>query len=127
MQAPSKSEIGASDPASMPLSPTVRSLGFVSFFTDISSEMVYPVTPVFLTRVLGAAPWALGIVEGSAESAASLLKLVSGWISDRTGRRKPLTLFGYSASSIAKPLMAFSGSWGHVLAARLLDRIGKGL
>src|ERR1041385_2530662 len=107
-----------SEPSSAGLSPTVRSLGFVSFFTDISSEMVYPVNPVFLTRVLGASPWALGIVEGTSESAASLLKLLSGWMSDRAAKRKPLTLFGYGASSIAKPLMALAGNWGHVFAAR---------
>ncbi|MCC6730511.1 MAG: MFS transporter [Chthonomonadales bacterium] len=109
------------------LSPTVRALGVVSLLTDVSSEMVYPVNPIFLTQVLGAAPAAVGIIEGVAESTASLLKLVSGWLSDRAGRRKPLTMAGYGLGAISKPLIAVSGAWWHVLAARFLDRTGKGL
>lgn len=109
------------------LSPTVRALGVVSLLTDVSSEMVYPVNPIFLTQVLGAAPAAVGIIEGVAESTASLLKLVSGWLSDRAGRRKPLTMAGYGLGAISKPLIAVSSAWWHVLAARFLDRTGKGL
>lgn len=110
-----------------PLSPTVRALGVVSLCTDLSSEMVYPINPIFLTKVLGAPPWAVGLIEGIAESTASLLKLYSGYLSDRLGRRKPLTVAGYGLAAFSKPLMALAGSWGHVLGARLLDRTGKGL
>jgi MFS family permease len=110
-----------------PLSPTVRALGLVSLCTDLSSEMVYPVNPVFLTKVLGAPPWAVGVVEGVAESTASLLKLYSGYLSDRMGRRKPLAVAGYGLAAFSKPLMGLAGSWGHVFLARLLDRTGKGL
>src|SRR5437868_13735429 len=88
-----------------PLSPTVRALGLVSLCTDLSSEMVYPINPVFLTKVLGAPPWAVGLVEGVAESTASLLKLYSGYLSDRMGQRKPLTLVGYGLAAISKPLL----------------------
>ena len=110
-----------------PLSPTVKALGAVSFCTDVSSEMVYPVTPILLTRILGAPAWVVGLTEGVAECAASLLKLYSGAVSDRTGRRKPLTLVGYSLAAVTKPALGLAGAWGHVLAARLLDRVGKGL
>lgn len=109
------------------LSPTVRALGWVSLFTDVSSEMVYPITPLFLTRVLGAPPWVVGLIEGIAESTASVLKLYSGWLSDRAGRRKPLTVAGYGLAALAKPMMALAGAWGHVLLARWVDRVGKGL
>jgi MFS family permease len=109
------------------LSPTVRALGVVSMLADVSSEMVYPVTPALLTRVLGAPAWTVGIIEGVAESTASILKLYSGWLSDVMGRRKPLTVLGYGLGALGKPLMALSGGWGQVLGARFLDRLGKGL
>lgn len=109
------------------LSPTVRALGWVSLCADMSSEMVYPLTPTFLTRVLGAPAWVVGVVEGIAESNASLLKLYSGWLSDHMGRRKPFTLVGYGLGAVAKPLISISSVWGHVLGARILDRTGKGL
>ncbi len=109
------------------LSRTVVALGFVSLFTDMSSEMVYTQVPVFLIRVLGAPPWVIGVIEGIAESTASLFRLVSGRISDRIGRRKPLTLLGYGFGAVSKPLMALSTAWGGVLALRFLDRLGKGL
>lgn len=110
-----------------PLSPTIKALGVVSLFTDLSSEMVYPVNPVFLTRVLGASPAVVGLVEGVAESTASLLKLYSGYLSDRFGKRKPLTIAGYGLAAFTKPLIGVAGGWGTVFAARLLDRTGKGL
>jgi MFS family permease len=113
--------------ATAPLSPTVRALGLVSLCTDMSSEMVYPITPIFLTRVLGAPPWTVGLIEGVAESTASLLKLYSGWMSDRLGQRKPFAIAGYGLAAISKPLIAVAGAWGHVLGARFLDRTGKGL
>lgn len=109
------------------LSRTVRLLGLVSLCTDLSSEMVYPLTPTFLTRVLGAPAWTVGIVEGVAESTASLLKFYSGWLSDRVGQRKPFAVAGYGLGAIAKPLIALSGVWVQVLGARFLDRVGKGL
>lgn len=109
------------------LSPTVKALGVVSLCTDISSEMVYPINPLFLTQVLRAPAWVVGLVEGVAESTASLLKLYSGYLSDRAGRRKPFVLAGYGMAAVAKPLMALAGAWGHVLGARFLDRLGKGL
>ncbi len=109
------------------LSPTVRALGLVSLFSDMSSEMVYPLTPTFLTQVLGAPAWTVGVVEGVAETTASLLKMYSGWLSDRSGSRKPFAVVGYGLGAISKPLIAISGSWFHVLGARFLDRTGKGL
>ncbi len=109
------------------LSPTVRALGVVSLFTDISSEMVYPITPLYLTRALGAPTWTVGLIEGIAESTAGLLKLYSGWLSDRMGRRKPFAVGGYGMAAVAKPIMALAQQWPHVLGARFLDRAGKGL
>lgn len=105
----------------------VIALGVVSFFTDVSSEMIYPLLPVFLTTTLGASAGMLGAIEGAAESTASLLKLASGWWSDRVGKRKPLVVIGYGIASIARPLIAVTQSAGQVLAIRLTDRIGKGL
>lgn len=102
-------------------------LGIVSFFTDISSEMVYPLVPLFLTSVLGAPLAAVGLIEGVAESTASLLKTVSGWLSDRLRMRKPLVVTGYALSAAAKPLMAAANAWPAVLGARFADRLGKGI
>lgn len=102
-------------------------LGFVSLLNDGASEMIYPLLPAFLTAVLGAGPAALGIVEGIAESTASLLKLYSGYLSDRVKKRKGWIVAGYSLSNIIRPLIAFSTSWLHVLALRFSDRVGKGL
>jgi MFS family permease len=102
-------------------------LGFVSLLNDGASEMIYPLLPVFLTAVLGAGPAALGIIEGIAEATASLLKLYSGYLSDRVKRRKGWIISGYSISNVIRPLIAFSTSWLHVLTLRFLDRVGKGL
>jgi MFS family permease len=102
-------------------------LSLVSFFTDISSEMLYPIIPIFLRTVLGAPMTIVGIIEGIAESTASILKVVSGWLSDRSGKRKPYVIYGYSLSTISKPLLAFATTWHFVLVARFLDRFGKGL
>lgn len=102
-------------------------LGLVSFFTDISSEMLYPIIPIFLTAVLGAPMAVVGIIEGIAESTASILKVVSGWLSDKSGKRKPYVIYGYSLSTISKPLLALAYTWHFVLVARFLDRFGKGL
>ncbi|MSM41109.1 MAG: MFS transporter [Geobacter sp.] len=109
------------------LSGNVLVLGVVSFLTDVSSEMIYPLLPLFLTTVLGAGPAFLGIIEGVAESTAAFLKLFSGVVTDRTGNRKGLVLFGYGISSLARPLVAFAGSAAAVLAIRCTDRVGKGI
>ena len=109
------------------LSPNVIRLGLISFFADVSSEMLYPLVPIFLTVVLGAPVAAVGFIEGVAESIASLLKTVSGRMSDLSGRRRPYITAGYTASAIAKPLLALAGGWPLVLLARAVDRFGKGL
>ncbi|MBK6909363.1 MAG: MFS transporter [bacterium] len=109
------------------LSPEVKRLGWVSFFTDVSSEMLYAVTPIFLTTVLGAGPGVVGVIEGVAEATASILKGLSGWYSDRIRRRRRFILVGYALSAFAKPLIALAGSWLFVLVARFLDRLGKGV
>jgi MFS family permease len=102
-------------------------LGLVSLFTDLSSQMVFPLIPLFLTTVLGAGAYAVGIVEGTAETTASLLKAVSGYWSDKIKKRKPFVLFGYSLSSLTKPLFAFANIWSFALFVRVIERIGKGL
>lgn len=102
-------------------------LGFVSLFNDIASEMIYPIIPIFLTVVLGAPMAVVGLIEGVAESTASLLKVFSGWISDLIGRRKPLTVFGYSFSTLSKLILAAAHIWPMVLLARFIDRFGKGV
>ncbi len=102
-------------------------LGIVSFLTDVSSEMVYPLVPLFLTSVLGAPLAAVGLIEGAAESAASLFKTVGGWASDRLRARRPLILGGYALSAVAKPLLAAAYVWPVVLLVRFADRVGKGV
>ncbi|WP_224960119.1 MFS transporter [Geomonas subterranea] len=102
-------------------------LGLVSFFTDVSSEMIYPLLPLFLTGQLGAGPAFLGAIEGVAESTASLLKLFSGIVSDRVRRRKRLVLIGYSISSLMRPLIGSAASPLAVLLIRTGDRVGKGI
>jgi MFS family permease len=102
-------------------------LGLVSFLTDFSSEMIYPLLPLFLTTVLHAGPAFLGVIEGIAESTASLLKLISGIISDRVGDRKKLVLSGYGLSSCVRPLIAAATGPIAVLFIRFADRIGKGI
>ena len=102
-------------------------LGWVSFFTDLASEAIYPLLPAFLSTVLGAGAMALGLIEGVAEATASVLKIVSGRLSDRWRVRKPIVLAGYSLSSVVRPLMAVVTVWPHVLALRFVDRMGKGI
>ena len=102
-------------------------LGLVSLFTDLSSQMVFPLIPLFLTTVLGAGAYVVGITEGAAETTASLLKVISGYWSDKIKKRKPFIFFGYSLSSITKPLFAFTNFWPSVLFIRVIERIGKGL
>jgi MFS family permease len=109
------------------LSRNIVLLGLVSLLTDTASEMMIPLLPIFLTGVLGAGPLALGWIEGAADAAASALKLVSGRWADRMGRHRPLIAGGYLLSSSARPLIALAGAAWHVLALRLVDRVGKGL
>ncbi|MFL5598812.1 MAG: MFS transporter [Gemmatimonadaceae bacterium] len=99
----------------------------MSFFTDVSTEMIYPLLPLFLAGILGANASFIGAIEGVAETTASLLKLVSGWWSDRIASRKPLVVAGYLIASIARPFTAITRSAGQVLAIRVTDRVGKGI
>ena len=101
-------------------------VGFVSLFTDLSSQMVFPLIPLYLIS-LGAGAWVVGLVEGAAETTASLLKVISGYWSDKIKRRKPFVFAGYSLSSITKPLFAFTTSWPFILLVRVVDRVGKGI
>jgi len=102
-------------------------LGIVSLVTDLSSEMVYPLVPLYLTISLGATPLIVGIIEGIAESLASVLKVFSGTISDKVNKRKPLTIAGYSCSAVGKIIFYISNSWVMVLVGRITDRFGKGI
>ncbi|MFG1381171.1 MFS transporter [Xanthobacter versatilis] len=106
---------------------TVWALGFVSMFMDISSEMIHALLPLFLTATLGASVAMVGLIEGIGESTAAVVKVFSGYLSDRLGRRKPLILLGYGLGAASKPLFALAGAPGLVLAARFADRIGKGM
>ncbi len=106
---------------------TIRLLGWVSFFTDVSSEMILPILPLFLRNVLRAGMTSIGLIEGLADATASLLKVVSGYFSDRSRRRKPLVVAGYSLSTLVKPMLAAATQWWHVLLVRFTDRVGKGI
>jgi MFS family permease len=110
-----------------PIPRPVRLLGWASLFTDAATEMIYPLLPVYLSRVLGASATSLGIIEGVAEGVNSLLKIASGWVSDRRRERRPIVILGYALSSLSRPLIALSSSWPQVLAIRVLDRTGKGI
>src|SRR4051794_39471977 len=102
-------------------------LGWVSLATDSATEAIFPILPFFLTRVLGAGAVSLGIVEGAAEAVNTVLKIWSGRLADRAATKRPLVLFGYGISSMARPFIAFATSWTHVFFVRLLDRVGKGV
>ena len=102
-------------------------LGWVSLFTDMASEMIYPLLPLFLTSVLKAGAMSLGVIEGIAEAANSVLKIISGRLADSTGRPKRLVLIGYGLSSAARPFIGLATSWLHVLGIRFADRLGKGI
>ncbi|HVP37048.1 MAG TPA: MFS transporter [Terriglobales bacterium] len=102
-------------------------LGLVSLLTDVSSDMIYPLLPVFLTDVLGSSKVFVGLIEGIAESTASVLKIFSGWFSDKIGKRKPIVILGYSLSSVSKPILALVTSAWQVLFIRFADRTGKGI
>ena len=105
----------------------VWTLGFVSLFMDLSSEIVHGLLPVFLTATLGVSVAFVGLIDGIAESTAAIAKVFSGYISDRLGRRKPLILLGYGLAALSKPMFPLAGGVSLVLGARFADRIGKGL
>lgn len=109
------------------LPPAVVGLGLVSFLTDASSEMVYPLVPLFLTTVLPGSVAFVGLVEGVAETTATLLKLVSGRLADKLPQKKPIVLAGYGLSAIVRPFLALAVAPWHVLAVRFAERIGKGI
>ena len=109
------------------LDSTVRALGVVSLLNDLSSEVAVRTLPLFLANVLGVRTSIIGLIEGVAESTATLLKLFSGHLSDRIGKKKALALWGYSLSNLTKPLLYFATSWTVVLLVRFLDRVGKGI
>jgi MFS family permease len=105
----------------------VLALAAVSFLTDVASDMTYPLLPVFLSTVLGVSAMTVGAIEGAAESMAALLKLFSGWWSDRVPRRKPLVLAGYALASVVRPLIGLAQTASQVLTIRVVDRVGKGI
>src|SRR5688572_25936405 len=109
------------------LPPTVFALSFVAFLNDASSDIVYPLLPAFLALSLGATPFAIGLIEGFAESVASILKLFSGYLSDKFNTRKLPVFLGYSLAAVTRPLLAFVTSWPQVLVVRMTDRAGKGI
>lgn len=106
---------------------TVWLLGLISLLNDSASDMLYPLLPLYLASVLMAGPQVLGLIEGIAEATASLLKLVSGVMTDRRGRSKPWIVWGYALAGFGRPLIAFISNWPWLLAIRFADRIGKGL
>jgi len=108
------------------ISKNIFVLGLVSFFNDVASEMVYPLVPIFLTSVLGTPVAIVGLIEGIAESTASVLKVISGWLSDKWQKRKPFVVAGYSFSAISKILLSLAFSWPFVLLARFIGQFGKG-
>ena len=112
-------------PASIP--PAIWALGFVSLLMDVSSEMIHSLLPVFLVATLGSSALTVGLIEGAAEAMALIVKVFSGALSDFWGRRKPLAILGYGLGALSKPLFALAAGSGLVLAARLIDRIGKGI
>jgi MFS family permease len=105
----------------------VLALAAVSFLTDASSEIIAPLLPLFLVGTLGASVQMVGVIEGAAEAVAALLKVASGWWSDRVSRRKPLIVLGYGLASLVRPMVAVAQTGAHVLAIRLTDRVGKGI
>ena len=118
------------EPAASPRPPIPRGvwvLGFVSLFMDVSSEMIHSLLPLFLVSGLGASMLMVGVVEGMAEATALVVKVFSGALSDWIGRRKGLALLGYGLGAVAKPLFALAGGVGLVIAARFIDRVGKGI
>jgi MFS family permease len=115
------------DPTPRRLHPNIWFLTIGSFLTDISSEMLTNLIPLFLYNVLGVQTSIIGLIDGIAETTASLIKIYSGALSDKLGKRKLLTILGYALSTIAKPFLYFASTWGWVLGVRFTDRVGKGI
>lgn len=109
------------------IAPNVLFLGIGSLLTDISSEMIFTLVPLFLSNVLGAATTVIGFIGGLSDSLDNIFRIFSGWFSDRIGKRKNITVAGYSLSTLVKPLMYFAANWGAVLGIRFADRVGKGI
>ncbi len=109
------------------ISKNVFALGSTSLLTDVSREMIYPLLPLYLRSVLGASTTFVGLVEGIAESTSSVLKLVSGWLSDRIRKRKTLLMWGYSLSAVTRPLIAIATAGWHILLVRFVEKVGKGI
>ena len=107
--------------------PNLIKLGIVSFFSDLASELLYPITPIFLSQILGASMFSIGLVEGVAEAIAAFVKAYSGYFSDKLGQRKGFVLLGYALAAVAKPAVGYSQSIAQVIGARSLDRFGKGI
>jgi MFS family permease len=122
---PTQDTGSAAIPARIPLA--IWALGFVSLLMDISSEMIHSLLPVFLVTALGTSVFVVGLIEGASEATALIVKVFSGALSDYWGRRKAIAVFGYGLGALSKPLFALASSAGLVLAARLIDRIGKGI
>lgn len=120
-------ESGEGAPARSRLPRAIWALGFVSLLMDVSSEMIHGLLPVFMFSVLGVSAFTIGLIEGAAEATALVVRVFSGALSDWWGRRKPLTLLGYGLGALSKPLFALAGGAGLVVAARLIDRVGKGI
>ena len=116
----------AKKPAAFGLSKNVISMGTVSFLNDLSSDMIFPFIPAFITTVLGGSAVFVGAIEGVADATQSIVKIFSGRFSDKWDKRKPFVVFGYSLSAFSKPLLALAGTPWHVLGVRFLDRFGKG-
>jgi len=119
--------LGTKDNKARKIRTNVLFLGLVSFFTDISTEMVYPLIPLYLIAAFGATPALIGVIEGIAESLSSLLKVYSGYISDKFQKKKALAFAGYSAGLFYKIILLIAGSWSGVMLARIVDRSGKGI
>ena len=109
------------------VAPNVLFLGIGSLLTDISSEMIFTLVPLFLSNVLGTATTVIGFIGGLSDCLDNIFRIFSGWFSDRIGKRKTITIVGYALSTVVKPLMYFASSWGAVLGVRFGDRVGKGL
>ncbi len=120
-------KVATSDKRYLGFNQNVFSLGWVSFLTDVSSEMILNLLPLLLKNVLGVGTAVIGVIEGVADSTATLTRLPSGWLSDRLGRRKGLTLLGYGLSTVSKPFLYLASGWGLVLGVRFADRVGKGV
>lgn len=121
------SEKPAGRPSLKKLPRNVWAVGLTSGFMDISSEMVLNILPMFLANVLGVKTAVIGLIEGTAETTASILKLFSGWLSDKLGARKGLAVLGYGLSAVVKPLFYFARNWGLIAGVRWADRVGKGI